>query len=262
MAMSEPDPENVALALTSRRALRFTLRALLLATAGLAFVTALAAWMFRYERSKALAQAVVGRMKTAQLALMNYESAKGALPPAIHLNSNGQPLSSWRWQVAPYAGYDQNNGGLNALNARWDAPINRGNGRSWAAGFYCGQNKPGNQMTDLFAVTGSGTAFDPPRTFHWDELPRHYVVLIEVANSKTHWMQPGDYDVTTLLAAKGRIGDHLHGVLPDRIYVLFADGELWGLSSDAPLSALQPFLTIAGADSHDRDELLTPYPVK
>jgi hypothetical protein len=261
MMMSESGSENVAPVPTSRPVLRFTMRALLLATAGLALVSAFAAWMFRYERSRALAEAVVGRMKTAQLALMNYESARGALPPAVHLDSSGQPLSSWRFRVAPFAGYNQL-GASDEYNVAWNAPINRRNQSSWAAGFYCGQSRPGNQMTDVFAVTGHGTAFDPPLTFHWDELPRHYIVLIEIADSKTHWMQPGDYDVTKLLAAKGRVGDHLHGVLPDRSYVLFADGELWGISTDAPLSALQPFLTIAGADSHDRSQLLEPYLVR
>jgi hypothetical protein len=40
------------------------------------------------------------------------------------------------------------------------------------------------------------------------------------------WAQPGDYDVTKLLAATGRLGDTVKGVLKDRIHILFADGEV------------------------------------
>jgi hypothetical protein len=72
-------------------------------------------------------------------------------------------------------------------------------------------------------------------------------------------MQPGDYNATQLLSHTGRIGNHLHGLLPDRFHVLFADGEVWTLSPDAPMSALQPFLTIAGAKANDREELLEPH---
>jgi hypothetical protein len=84
---------------------------------------------------------------------------------------------------------------------------------------------------------------------------------MEVADSQTHWMQPGDYDVTKLLSQNGRVGDHLHGLLPDRIHVLFADGEIWAISADAPMPALHPFLTIAGAKAYDRDQLLAKYRV-
>ncbi len=84
---------------------------------------------------------------------------------------------------------------------------------------------------------------------------------MEAADSKTHWMQPGDYDVTTLLAANGQLGDHVKSILPHRIHVLFADGQVWTLSDDTPMSAVKPFLTIAGAKSADREKLLAPYRV-
>jgi hypothetical protein len=43
---------------------------------------------------------------------------------------------------------------------------------------------------------------------------------------------------------------------------LFADGEVWALSPDTPMTALHPFLTITGAKNADRDELLAPYQVE
>ena len=86
-------------------------------------------------------------------------------------------------------------------------------------------------------------------------------MLMEVADSNTHWMQPGDYDVAKLLAATGRLGDMVKSILPDRIHILFADGEVWALSPDAPIDALKPFLTITAAKTADRDKQLAPYRV-
>jgi hypothetical protein len=111
----------------------------------------------------------------------------------------------------------------------------------------------------VFGVTGPGSAFDPNSVSHYYELPDHVIVAIEIRDSKVEALEPGDYDVTELLAHTGRIGDHLYGFVPDRLHSHFADGEVWALSADAPMSALHPFLTIAGAESNDRDELLAPY---
>ena len=79
---------------------------------------------------------------------------------------------------------------------------------------------------------------------------------MEVADSKTHWMQPGDYNVTKLLAATGRLGDTVKGLLPDRIHLLFADGEVWALSPDTPIDAVKPFFTITDAKAASREQSL------
>jgi hypothetical protein len=50
--------------------------------------------------------------------------------------------------------------------------------------------------------------------------------------------------------------------MPKRFQLLFADGEVWALSPDAPMTALHAFLTIAGAETHDREQLLAPYRVR
>jgi hypothetical protein len=118
-----------------------------------------------------------------------------------------------------------------------------------------------NGSPAIFAVRGPETVFDLPRIHQWDDLPYDVIVVMEVADSKTYWMQPGDYNVADLLAYRLTIGDHLHGLLPDRLHVLFADGEVWALDADAPIADLQPFLTITGAKTHDRDQLLGPHKV-
>ena len=82
---------------------------------------------------------------------------------------------------------------------------------------------------------------------------------MEVGNAKIHCFKPGDYDVAKLLAATGRLGDTVKGILKDRIHILFADGQVWALSPDTPIDALKPFLTITAAKTADRDKQLAPY---
>jgi hypothetical protein len=119
----------------------------------------------------------------------------------------------------------------------------------------------GSKTTRIYAVAGADTAFDDAAATSYAELPSNLIVLTEAADSKTHWMQPGDYEVAKLLAAAGRLGDTVKGLLPDRVHVLFADGEVWALSPDTPIDAVKPFFTITDAKTASRGESLSRYRV-
>jgi hypothetical protein len=119
--------------------------------------------------------------------------------------------------------------------------------------------------TNVFAITGPDTAFesgDDPRfsKYRLRDVPADCILLMEVADSHTHWMEPGDYNVADLLAATGALGDTVHGVIKDRIHILFAHGEVWALSPKTPMDAVKPFLTITAAKTANR-ESLAPYRV-
>ncbi len=79
------------------------------------------------------------------------------------------------------------------------------------------------------------------------------MLLIEIADSGTHWMAPGDLDVRKIpnTITEGTSGK---GVI-----VAFADGEVWFLHREVPINHLREFLTIAGAQRNDREQLLRPY---
>ena len=104
-------------------------------------------------------------------------------------------------------------------------------------------------------MSGPGTAFDQDRICRLEDIDAATILVIEVAESNTHWMAPGDLDVDAIQPAivKGLEGDGVH--------VLFADGSVWFLGEDVPLSDLQKFFTIEGAKQHDRDDVLVPYAV-
>jgi hypothetical protein len=252
---------------------RFTLRSLLIITAALAFTWGMTAHQIRrsHERreqhyARTELPACLARLSYA---LRLYGGPRGFLtrlvglgnpwPPAIPTDGAGQPLSSWRFLIATV--YPRTYGRARpALTTHWDSPANR-RYAAVQANPYNVNYRRSQLTTQFFAITGPGTAFDGDAVSHFADVPPKTIVVMEVGDSSTHWMQPGDYDVTQLLAATGRLGDTVQGVLDDCIHILFADGEVWALSTDTPIDALKPFLAITTAKTANRKKQLGPYRV-
>jgi hypothetical protein len=190
--------------------------------------------------------------------LSNYMDANSmGLPMAVTTAADGVPLNSWRFKIIPFL---QSWGLKVHTNESWTNSVNS-RFRAMPLEIYCWSDPQQSAATNIFAITGPDTMFDGDIAGSVFRVPLGTIMLMEVADSKTHWMQPGDYDVTKLLAAAGRLGDTVKGIMKDRIHILFADGEVWALSSDTPIEALKPFLTITAAKSADREQDLAPYRV-
>jgi hypothetical protein len=243
--------------------MRFSLRSLLVATTCLSLAIGLGAWIARETRAASQSRRIRNSMQQACLGVLSYASARGQFPPPALKSNSGKELTSWRFQIVPFLVQRPTQGdeaiGWHRL-APWDDPIHKPLA-DFIGDFYVWSGGNETKWTNLFAVAGPGTAFDAQRAVRQEDCPEDTILAMEVVRSKTNWMQPGDYDVSELLSHSGRIGDHLHGLLADRFHVLFADGEVWALSPDAPMTALQRFLTIAGAKAHDRDKLLAAHRV-
>jgi hypothetical protein len=206
-------------------------------------------------RNAAISNSHRNDLRWVYLGIRNYESSNGFLPNEDLTDPRGNVLSSWRFAIHPFV-YTADI--VRDFAAAWNAPSNRMFAELGYTLYCWDDNAPVD--TSVFAVTGADTIFDGTSR-ESEDLPEDLVLLMEVRDSKTNWMQPGDYDVADLLKYEGRIGEHLHGVLDDRILILFADGEVWALDPNAPIADLQRFLTISGAKTHDRDQLLAPHRV-
>lgn len=190
-------------------------------------------------------------LKQIGLALHNFDQAYGRLPPPVRMDKDGRPLCSWRFQVLPFVeaimqGVD--------YDAPWDDPAN-----DWLASqphfAYCWQperDSPARLHTNVVAITGPGTAFDPDCVRRLSEMDADTVLAIEIADFGKHWMEPGDLRVDEVPESimKGLDGTGVH--------VLLADGTVWFLRAEVPLDDLKKFFTIEGAKKYDRDELLKP----
>jgi hypothetical protein len=191
------------------------------------------------------------RLKLVGLALQNYHDAYQRLPLAVRRDQQGESLSSWRFQLTVYAEDSERH---IALDKRWDDPEN-----GWLTGqpeyCFCLEDSPPSSQrlhTNVVAITGPGTAFDGDRECRLEEIDSDTVLAIEIAESGTHWAAPGDLSVDEVDASI------LEGLAGYGVLVLFADGEVWFVPSDASFEDLKKFFTIEGAKRYDREEVLAP----
>jgi hypothetical protein len=247
------------------RSIRFPLRSLLVLTAVVAIAIGIGAEVTKRASKRSeeaiLRQTCIPNLENLALTFGILEELHKVWPPSIRVDGNGQPLNSWRFHVYPFFPIpDEDFPPPLDLKAAWNSPVNKTSASDKFTPYGLA-SKPYRTETCVFGISGPGTAFDDSVVSRLSELPSEVIVVMEVADSKIHWMQPGDYDFATLLAATGRLGDTVKGLLPDRIHVLFADGNVWALSPDTPIDAVKPFFTITGAKAASREESLLKYRV-
>jgi hypothetical protein len=236
---------------------RFGLRSLFIGVTTFAVLFVIVQTIWRRSQQASVEGHIRNNIKQIELGLLNLESARQEWADSIRTDANGLPLYSWRFHVWPYM---ESTNLRRDFKASWNAPTNR-QSRQLRLLCFCWDEGANATVTDVFAIAGPGTAFDKSQRNTHDDFPSDLIQLMEAADSKTHWMEPGDYNLNDLLAATGRLGNTVKGLLSDRVHVLFADGEVWALSPDMPIDAAKPFFTISGAKAASREESLSKYRV-
>jgi len=170
--------------------------------------------------------------------LRAFDSYWGKLPPAVMVDKGGKVYGSWRFALMPFCGLEQ----LPEWDLRetWDSPANRElrNTRLELFCFQASEDSPRNLETNVVAITGPDTTFDGIQRRRLGDLPPNLVLAIDVADSGIPWMSAGDIDIR-------HVPDSItQGVSGSGVHVLFADGEVWHLRKDVPLSVLKAFFTI------------------
>ncbi|MDR3618145.1 MAG: DUF1559 domain-containing protein [Paludisphaera borealis] len=160
-------------------------------------------------REAARSSNCICNFKQLGLALMNYESTHGCLPPAYVVDSHGKPLYSWRVLVLPFMEmqplYDQIH-----LDEPWDGPNNRELLSNRPSTFFCPSDPQAltKGYTSILAVVGPGTLFpgggNSARLADVHDDPGSTVMLVESNNSAIHWMEPRDLRLEDL---SFRVGD-------------------------------------------------------
>jgi hypothetical protein len=177
-------------------------------------------------------------------------------------NENGEAISSWRFGTTRSMGEDEEFG-LPTLALPWNHPENAWI-RERAHNQYCYSDQAWDgRYTNCMAVTGRGTAFDDHQRRRMDELGANTILLIEVEQAETHWMEPGDVtpeDIRTMLTEpvpKRHLGTH-----PPGFHVGFSDGQVLRLSHKIPYEVLEPFLFVDRAQERNREKELEPYALR
>lgn len=234
---------------------RFSTKSLLYTVLITAVVVASISELARRGRHHSTAMPIVNGLKGIRGALRIYETSAGSMPLAATLDSNGEQLCSWRYRLLPLF---EDLGTVIDFDKPWDGKENA-KSRSLRASAYCYNPQSSSLQTDVFAVTGPDTLFDSSRPTKLSDVDNDLIVAMEASNSNVHWMQPGDYELSKLERCTGKFGDCVTGLIHGRVHVLFADGQVWSLSSDTPMDAIKAFLTINGSESHSRERELSEY---
>lgn len=150
-----------------------------------------------------------GHLKQLGLALLNYESAYGCLPPAYVADAHGKPLYSWRVVLMAYLEREENWDDRPLSKAfrfdeAWDGPNNRRLRDMRPPSLFCPSHPESaeNGFTSYVAVVGPRTLF--PSTGKSRKLteirddPQSTLMLVESESAGVHWMEPRDLDWDTM----------------------------------------------------------------
>jgi hypothetical protein len=190
----------------------------------------------------------MNNLKQFALAMMNYESANNALPPAAICDKEGKPLLSWRVAMLRYLDeeelYDQFR-----LDEPWDSEHNKKLLERMPKIFASPGDdaaKPG--MTRYLVPTGEGTVFPKP-----DEQTRlagvmdgssKTLLVVEAEAAKAvPWTKPEDLAVDPRQPHAG-----LKNARPTGFLAVFVDGHVQIIPQDIAADVLNAMFTRAGGE--------------
>jgi prepilin-type processing-associated H-X9-DG protein len=217
------------------------------------------------SRGAARRNQCTNNLKQLALAILNYESATGALPPAYVADAAGEPMHSWRTLVLPYLEemplYRRYN-----FNEPWDGPNNRKLASLMPDVYRCPSQSDGRVQSAIetnyfmFARPRSISAVGSARTFRSiTDGMANTLMLIEASGLRVHWMEPRDVtadEAVELLTTKPRSGhSHVHeGFFTTTIHetaqrnVVFFDGHTVHMGQFSNAAIAKALLTIAGGE--------------
>jgi prepilin-type processing-associated H-X9-DG protein len=194
-------------------------------------------------------------LKQIGLALHNYHDKFGRLPPAYIADENGRPMHSWRVLLLPYLEqtplYEKYR-----FDEPWDGPHNRKLADTILAVYNCPSDEhggTGTTMTNYVAIVGTGTMWPENGTTDLRKVSdgtSMTLLVVEVANSGIHWMEPRDLHVLQMAptinakSGQGISSRHIGGA-----QVLFADGHVRFITDSLSGADLRALLTAHAGDT-------------
>jgi hypothetical protein len=247
-----------------RHPVRRRFSSLLTAFIGAAAVVAIGYWLtiaINDAREDARRSNCKGELKQIGLALVNYRETYGCFPPPYLADASGRPMHSWRVLILPFIDHaDLYN--EYRFDEPWDGPNNRKLSARillWPdySFYHCPSDRPASgevdaTMTSYVAVVGPETAWRAGGCVALDEIadgPEHTLMVVEVANSGIHWMEPRDLQVLQMaptINAKG--GQGISSRHRGGAHAATADDRVYFLSDKLPATTIRGLLTINGGE--------------
>ncbi len=183
-------------------------------------------------------------MHEIALAMLDYYSANGHLPPAVLYGPDGKTPYSWRVALLPYLGqkplYDWYD-----FSEAWDSRHNQ-KVLEKMPDVFCRPEEPAeSKNTSCFALVGPGTIFDGKQGTKLEEITdgTSCTILLVEAKRDIPWTKPEDipYDPNKPVPALG-------GYFADGFYVAMADGSARFIPSTISEKVLRALISKAGGE--------------
>jgi hypothetical protein len=186
-------------------------------------------------------------------AIYGYRQANGHYPPAYVADENGKPMHSWRVLILPFLDrkdiYEQYK-----FDEPWDGPNNRKLHHLVIDLYRCPSSSPGNEtMTSYAAVVGPTTMWDASQAPGVKGVPDgegNTLLVVEVADSGIHWMEPRDLHVGRMAPGiNAKAGQGISSKHKGIANVAFADARVMLLQDDIKPRVLDALLTRDGGET-------------
>lgn len=246
-----------------------------LCACGIFAATAICFYFWEAWKARTCADNVVTQMASIHLALFRFNDLQHRMPPPIWRRGtenecsrdptgSGDELFSWRFAILPELGF----GGSDAVGqnfpcftSRWDSGRNA-RFRSMMPSEFCLSGHVDGR-TNVLAVTGSNSAFDPKFAEANAVFEPDLIILVEACASSLHWMEPGDIDASSLDTDHARsAGIDRAGICGNGMHLLFWDGAVWQIRRDTPFDAIRVLCTNTGARANDRNQVLGKFRIR
>jgi prepilin-type processing-associated H-X9-DG protein len=201
----------------------------------------------RTARPAALRVQCINNLKQIALALHNYESAYKALPPAHTVDSEGNPLHSWRTLILPYLERQRLYASID-LSKPWNDPANTEAHKTAISEYRCPGADCPKKHTTYMAIIALNGCFRPDKPRQLSEITDDHgetLMVIEVGSEHAvHWMAPIDANETLVMASGPNTKrNHAGGT-----NTAFVDGSVRFLQSGTPAAERRALISIAGND--------------
>ena len=186
-------------------------------------------------------------LKNIALALHNYESAYGALPPAYTVDADGEPLHSWRTLILPYLDQQPLYETID-LSKPWNDPANLAACSTNLHVYCCPSADQPRNHTAYFCIVAPNSCFRPTEPRPLTEIPDHQGTLLVVEVDSEHavpWSSPQDAD-KQIVMNRGRDAPLSH---TGGMNAVFVDGSVRFLSTDISVGHLETLISIGGDDN-------------
>jgi len=202
----------------------------------------------------------LNNLRQISIAMANYSTENMHFPPAYIADETGKPIHSWRVLLLPHL--EREDLFLQySFEEPWNGPNNSKLHDEIVSVYQCPSASRGEQgrNSNYMLITGKGTAFDGDHETTALEVGdglSNTVMIVEVSNSDTHWMEPVDLPLAQALA---RFSDPAKAKQccnhPNEFNISLMDASTHSIEFRISAEKLKAFATIDGGEVIDVTDL-------